>query len=73
MNKKRFEAVSDLPEWTVFDHVEKRDLFPTKSGNRDYAGMRCERHIAALIADALNFYFANARNQALAPQGERND
>jgi len=58
--KKRFEAVSDLPEWTVYDHVEQRDLFPTKSGNRQYACQTCDEHIALLIAEALNAYIANA-------------
>ena len=57
--KKRFEAVSDLPEWTVWDNQEKRDLFPTKSGNRQYACKMCHENIALLIADALNAYLAN--------------
>ena len=59
--KKRFEAVSDLPEWTVFDHVEKRDLFPTKSGNRQYACKMCHEDVALLIAEALNAYIANTK------------
>ena len=63
--KKRFEAVSDLPEWTVYDHVEQRDLFPTKSGNRQYACQTCDEHIALLIAEALNAYIANAGAQTL--------
>jgi hypothetical protein len=57
----RFVVVSDLPEWTVWDQERQRDLFPTKSGNRDNACRRCGEDTAHLIADALNAYTANAR------------
>lgn len=59
----RFVVVSDLPEWTVWDQERKCDLFPTKSGNRDYACRRCSEHTAHLIADALNAYMPNAAGQ----------
>jgi hypothetical protein len=47
----------------VYDHVEQRDLFPTKSGNRQYACQTCDEHIALLIAEALNAYIANAKSE----------
>ncbi len=55
----RFVVVSDLPEWTVWDQERQCDLFPTKSGNRDYACRRCGEDTAHMIADALNAYMAN--------------
>lgn len=56
----RFVPVSDLPEWTVWDQVNQCDLYPTKSGNRDYALRGSGEDTAHLIADALNAYTANA-------------
>jgi hypothetical protein len=52
--KERYVVTTDLPEFTVHDLVEKRDLFPTKSGNRDYSCSRCYEKDATLIAMALN-------------------
>jgi len=52
-NEKRYHAVSDLPEWTVHDDEAIRDLFPTKSGNRNNACRQCSADTAKLIADAL--------------------
>ena len=51
---ERYTVVSDLPEYSVYDHVKKRDLFPTKSGNRDYKCVRCYQEDAQMIAQALN-------------------
>ena len=59
----RFVPVSDLPEWTVWDQVNQCDLYPTKSGNRDYALRGRGEDTAHLIADALNAYVANAANE----------
>ena len=50
----RFQPVSDLPEWTVHDTETGRDLFPTKSGNRDYCSGNCTAATAARIAYCLN-------------------
>ena len=50
----RYSVVSDLPEYSVYDHVKKRDLFPTKSGNRDHKSTRCFEEDAQMIAQALN-------------------
>lgn len=50
----RYTVASDLPEYTVYDHVKKRDMFPTKSGNRDHKSTRCFEEDAELIAKALN-------------------
>jgi len=55
-DKERFIVVSDLPEYTVFDTKEQRDLYPTKSGNRDYACKECDSATAGIIAAALNCY-----------------
>jgi len=55
-NMPRYEVVSDLPEWTVWDNLQKRDLFPTKSGNRDQSCRLCGSEDALLIATALNEY-----------------
>ena len=60
----RFAPCSDLPEWTVWDNERKCDLFPTKSGNRNYNCRRCDEATAQLIADALNAYMANAQHHA---------
>jgi len=65
--RPRFVVVSDLPEWSVWDTETKRDLFPTKSGNRDYACKQCDSVTAAMIAESLNFYVAN--DQAQRPEG----
>lgn len=51
---QRYVVTTDYPEHTVYDQVQKRDLFPTKSGNRDYKCVRCYREDAAMIAQALN-------------------
>jgi len=59
----RFVVVSDLPEWTVWDQERQCDLFPTKSGNRDYSCCRCGEDTAHLIADALNAYMVNESGQ----------
>jgi len=56
---QRFAPVSDLPEYSVWDNEEQRDLFPTKSGNRRYACRQCSGDTASLIADALNYYFVH--------------
>jgi len=56
----RFVVVSDLPEYTVYDREQQLDMFPTKSGNRDYACRGCDSARANMIADALNFYVANS-------------
>ena len=50
----RYLVVSDLPEYSVFDTKTNRDLFPTKSGNRDYACRSCSRRDADMITNALN-------------------
>ncbi len=55
----RFKVVSDLPEYTVWDNEKKCDLFPTTSGNRQYACARCKEKTAQMIADALNAYTSN--------------
>jgi hypothetical protein len=51
----RYVVVSDLPEFTVRDRIKNVDLFPTKSGNRNYACSFCDEPTAKQIADALNF------------------
>jgi len=58
--KKRFKVVSDGNEFTVWDTQEERDLFPTRSGNRNFACKQCPEHIAGLIAEAMNAYIANS-------------
>ena len=51
----RYEIVSDLPEWTVHDNRTHIDLFPTRSGNRNYAcKFGCTEQGAKFIANALN-------------------
>ena len=51
----RYEIVSDCDEYSVWDNNEKRDLFPTKSTNRNYAcKWGCDKTTAKKIADALN-------------------
>jgi len=62
-NEKRFQVVSDLPEWTVWDNEKKRDLFPTRSGNRSYSCKICNEDTALLIANALNYYFENHQSE----------
>ena len=64
----RFVPVSDLPEWTVWDQVNQCDMYPTKSGNRDYALRGSGEDAAHLIADALNAYTANAGLEPLPAQ-----
>ena len=54
--KQRYEAVTDGNENSVFDHEKKYDLFPTKSGNRDYQSKKCRKEDAAHIANCLNFW-----------------
>ena len=51
---EQYKVVSDFPEYVVWDSKYYRDLFTTKSGNRDYACRQCTRNDAELIADALN-------------------
>jgi hypothetical protein len=63
----RFVVVSDLPEWTVWDQERQCDLFPTKSGNRDYACRRCDEDTAHMIADALNAHTVNAAHSGIRP------
>lgn len=67
---KRFKVVSDLPEYTVWDNERQIDLFPTKSGNRDFACKRCEQYTASIIADALNFYFQCLEEGKIAKQAK---
>lgn len=62
-NGKRFQVVSDLPEWTVWDNEKKRDLFPTRSGNRSYSCKICNEDTVLLIANALNYYFENHQSE----------
>jgi len=50
----RYTVATDYPEHTVYDRVKKRDLFPTRSGNRGYQCLRCYQEDAVLIAQALN-------------------
>ena len=51
---QRYSVVSDGFEYTVWDNEKKCDLFPTKSGNRDYSCKQCPESIAHQIATALN-------------------
>ncbi len=53
----RFVAVADGIQATVFDTKTQRDLFPTTTGNR---ATECGIGTAVMIAEALNFYEANA-------------
>jgi hypothetical protein len=53
----RFVAVADGIQATVFDTRRHRDLFPTTTGNRSD---ECGFGTAKWIAEALNFYEANA-------------
>lgn len=52
----RFVVVTDGDENTVFDNKKERDLFPTKSGNRDYQCKTCRPWTAKHIAAALNLW-----------------
>ena len=61
----RFVAVADGIQATVFDTRIQRDLFPTSTGNH---ARECGIGTAAMIAEALNFYEANA---PLSRQAER--
>lgn len=70
---QRFVVISDLPEWTVWDKERQCDLFPTKSGNRDYACRRCEEDTAHLIADALNTEVINSRPRVVHCRKEHYD
>jgi len=68
--KQRFTTVSDGSEYSVYDAEAKRDLFPTKSGNRDYQCKRCERETADQIALALNVYHLTMRENACYDSGD---
>lgn len=52
----RYSVASDGSENTVYDHEDDRDLFPTKSGNRDYQCRKCDERTAEEIALAMNVY-----------------
>jgi len=54
--EERYEVVSDGRESSVFDHREKRDLFPTKSGNRDYQCEMARPEDVEHIARCLNLW-----------------
>ena len=52
----RYIAVTDGDENSVFDTKKERDLYPTKSGNRDYQCKTCREWDAKHIAKALNLW-----------------
>ena len=60
----RFSVAHDGAESTVYDEQDGRDLFPTKSGNRDYQCRICDEQTAAEIALALNVYHLTMRENA---------
>jgi hypothetical protein len=61
---RRFSVAHDGAENTVYDEQAGRDLFPTKSGNRDYQCRTCDEQTAAEIALALNVYHLTMRENA---------
>lgn len=54
-NDNRFKTVSDNDEYSVWDTQKEKDLFPTKSGNRDYTCKKCTKETADAITYALNY------------------
>jgi hypothetical protein len=63
-------VVVDGIQATVFDTEIRRDLFPTTTGNRADVCGGCGIGTAAMIAEALNFYDANAQGDSLPPRKE---
>jgi hypothetical protein len=61
----RYSVASDGSENTVYDHEDDRDLFPTKSGNRDYQCRKCDAQTAEEIALAMNVYDLTMRENHL--------
>lgn len=61
----RYSVASDGSENTVYDHEDNRDLFPTKSGNRDYQCRKCDAQTAEEIALAMNVYDLTMRENHL--------
>ena len=67
---RRFTVVTDGDEASVFDHQREQDLFPTKSGNRDYQCLHCDIWQAGQIADAMEVYHLTMREDALYEAGD---
>ena len=55
MSNQRYIVVSDFPEYAIHDQELKTDIFPTRSGNRDYAyQVGLSEDFAKHICDLLN-------------------
>jgi hypothetical protein len=68
--RERFIVVTDLPEYSVFDRLKERDLFPTKSGNRDYQCTACTEETARAIALAMNVHHQTILENQLYEEGD---